>query len=421
MRWLYFRLRPEARPKYFEDCWRYPNWPLTRDGLERELESGRGPAFVFFPLSDWHFRRQRTQHFASALARSGAGAFLVNPHLGRQFPGVRSGSPVARFSRLEAGVTELHPRLAREPVYHHRLLAGSEPADLAAQLDPVGQHLGRETVQVISLPVWSATARQLRSRFGWPIVYDCHDALHGFPNMAAEIANFETEAMRDADAVLFSAQPLWEEGIRQGSGIEAKSHLVPNAVDAGVFAGAAAARQARRGTSGGRKVIGYAGALESWFDYRLVRDAAVGRPEWIFRLIGRVENPEVASLGDLPNVELTGEVPFHELPAHLAEFDVGLIPFRVNELTRATNPIKLYEYFACGLPVVSSALPEVLQFCDLVYAGGDFAGQLSRAAAESDPLKESRRMEVARKESWDARAGTLRDLARDLLEKSRTR
>ncbi|MBX9600508.1 MAG: glycosyltransferase [Bryobacteraceae bacterium] len=419
LRWVYFPLWPEARPRYFQDCWNYPNWDLTLSAVQRELEFGRKPAFIFLPLSDWHFRRQRTQHFASALARSGASSFLLNPHLGRQFSGLRKGAGSARFSRLEPGVAELHPRLPREPVYHHRLLATAETTDLARQLNPLAEHLGGAALQIVSLPVWTPLARVLRSRFGWPIVYDCHDALRGFPNMASEVAGFEPEAMRDADAVLFSARSLWEQGVRQGSGIAAKSHLLPNAVDAEAFSLAWAARESRRGGSGPRKVIGYVGALESWFDTDVIRAAALRYPRWTFRLIGRVENPGVDALRALPNIELTGEVAYEDLPRQMAEFDVGLIPFRVNELTRATNPIKLYEYFACGLPVVSSALPEVLQYGDLVYGGGDFGEQLGEAAAEADRERERRRIEIARRESWDERAAILRNLAAELLDCSK--
>jgi hypothetical protein len=93
-----------------------------------------------------------------------------------------------------------------------------------------------------------------------------------------------------------------------------------------------------------------------------------------------------------------------------AQFDLGLIPFLRNELTLATNPIKLYEYFSHGLPVVSTRLPEVGLFGDLVYLADDpesFAAQVERAAEETDQSLRERRIAIARQESWACRAEEL--------------
>jgi hypothetical protein len=80
-----------------------------------------------------------------------------------------------------------------------------------------------------------------------------------------------------------------------------------------------------------------------------------------------------------------------------------LIPFLRNGLTLAANPIKLYEYFSYGLPVVSSRLPEVEMFGDLVYVADspeDFADKLDTAAAERDESARSCRVAIAGKETW---------------------
>jgi hypothetical protein len=72
-----------------------------------------------------------------------------------------------------------------------------------------------------------------------------------------------------------------------------------------------------------------------------------------------------------------------------------------------TNPIKLYEYFSCGLPVVSTPLPEAQAMGDLVYLGAnpaDFARQVGIALQEDDPSQRVRRREIAMRESWSARA-----------------
>jgi glycosyltransferase involved in cell wall biosynthesis len=89
----------------------------------------------------------------------------------------------------------------------------------------------------------------------------------------------------------------------------------------------------------------------------------------------------------------------------------------VNDLTRAADPLKLYEYFACGLPVVSSRLPEVEVHRDLVYLAStpaEFSQAVRTALAEDDPGKRETRREVARKSSWAERARELYGLVAEL-------
>jgi glycosyltransferase involved in cell wall biosynthesis len=120
-----------------------------------------------------------------------------------------------------------------------------------------------------------------------------------------------------------------------------------------------------------------------------------------------VEFDPIHRLRALSNVELTGEIPYSRVPELLARFQIALIPFRINPLTLMTNPIKLYEYFSCGLPVVSTPLPEAEAMGDLVYVGAnpaDFARQVGRAFEEDDPRQRARRREIALRESWAVRA-----------------
>jgi glycosyltransferase involved in cell wall biosynthesis len=184
--------------------------------------------------------------------------------------------------------------------------------------------------------------------------------------------------------------------------LETKSLLVPNAVDAAQFPLSPAQQP----------VAGYAGALDEWFDVEAVRCAAECNPGCEFALIGRVEDRRVLALESLPNIRFHGEVPYSQIPAHLSRFRAGLIPFLRTPLTLATNPIKLYEYFSCGLPVVSAPLPEVEAYRELVYLASspkEFAAQLSRAMAETDESLRRRRRRVAEDESWQARAAAVHE------------
>ena len=89
----------------------------------------------------------------------------------------------------------------------------------------------------------------------------------------------------------------------------------------------------------------------------------------------------------------------------------------VNELTRATNPIKLYEYFSAGLPVVSTRLPEVELYRDLTYLADsptEFSRLSALAVAEQDESLREKRMQIAGLHTWRARAEALLDRIRML-------
>ncbi|MCK5644612.1 MAG: glycosyltransferase, partial [Gammaproteobacteria bacterium] len=103
---------------------------------------------------------------------------------------------------------------------------------------------------------------------------------------------------------------------------------------------------------------------------------------------------------------------YDQLPGYVGAFDVGLIPFQVNEITRATSPIKLYEYLAAGVPVVSAPLPEVEDFEGVTAASSpeEFAGAIHRALESSrDPALVGRLREQAREHEWETRAELILD------------
>lgn len=412
LRWLYFPLFPSARPTYFEDTWRFPATPVTQLPPNFLAHPTAHPDFLFLPMTDWHTRLQRSQHLATALAGLGHRCLYLNPHLGREYRRPYQWNESPLLTRLAATIAELHIHLPREPVYHSRLLYPSEIQRIVKGLrDTLAALQVKSIVQIVSLPVWLRIAQQLRAEFGYPILYDCHDRLSGFRNIAPEIVALEDQLFAECDLALISSQHLRDSITGRNPDLAAKSILLRNGVQSDNFPPAAA-------SPADPPTVGYMGALDHWFDVEALALAAARHPEWRFVLIGRVEHPGVLTLQRFSNVQFLGEIPHSRLAAHASTFRIGLIPFLRNELTLATNPIKLYEYFSMGLPVVSTNLPEVARYQDLVYLAdtATFTARMEDAMSETGTALRTRRQAIATQESWTARARALAGVAAQSLE-----
>ncbi|MGE5464680.1 MAG: glycosyltransferase, partial [Syntrophothermus sp.] len=112
-----------------------------------------------------------------------------------------------------------------------------------------------------------------------------------------------------------------------------------------------------------RPLIGYHGAVASWFDAGLVAKVAELRPDYDFVIIGPVSDPKAeAELRSCSNIRLLGAMPYEDLPAYVAQFDASIMPFVLSKLTHAVRPLKILEYLSMGKPVVSTPIHEILDW-----------------------------------------------------------
>jgi glycosyltransferase involved in cell wall biosynthesis len=178
-----------------------------------------------------------------------------------------------------------------------------------------------------------------------------------------------------------------------------------------------------------RPVIGSAGVISGRVDLVGLLKTAEERPEWDFRLLGQISrslsreleqtgrSPDLLErLLALPNVEHLPARPIREVPAVVAGFDVGLVPYCLNRFTLASSPLKVYEYYAMGVPVVATQIPEVVRFdpgIETVTEGQSYAAAIERALVSStDAAARAARMLRVREHSTLSRAeDALRALA----------
>jgi glycosyltransferase involved in cell wall biosynthesis len=193
-----------------------------------------------------------------------------------------------------------------------------------------------------------------------------------------------------------------------------QTHLVPHGVDVDHFAKATdpATRVPDDVADLPHPILGFFGLIQEWVDLELLAEVARLRPDGSIVLIGQARTDRKPR--DMPkNVHFLGQRPYETLPAYCRAFDVGLIPFRINELTLNVNPIKLREYLAAGLPVVSTPLPEVAVYRPLVDIAEDaeaFVAACDRAVAADDSESIERRRDAMRKETWAAKVEHLSKL-----------
>jgi glycosyltransferase involved in cell wall biosynthesis len=164
-----------------------------------------------------------------------------------------------------------------------------------------------------------------------------------------------------------------------------------------------------------RPIIGFAGSIYDRIDFGMLDQVAAAFPGGSVVLVGPVEGP--APRFRQANVHLLGVRPYRELPAYVQAFDVGLIPYVLNRETIAVDPLKLLEYLAAGIPVVSTDLPEIRQRGEVVSIAGtrdDFVAAVLGALAHPRNTR-AERQALAREHGWDRRAQRLLDIFDEVI------
>ena len=245
------------------------------------------------------------------------------------------------------------------------------------------------------------------------VVYHCVDQYSAFAGVSRDaLIRMEQDLVRRAQVVLTSSEQLCDERRR----LNLNTHFVPHGVDVAHFSRAldpaTAVPADLRDLA--RPIVGFFGALAEWVDLPLIRAVATSRPDWSVVLVGKATTDLRPVLG-LPNVHVLGQKPYAALPGYCRGFDVGIIPFLQNELTVRANPLKLREYLAAGLPVVSIPLPEVARYDGLIHLANGreaFVAAIEAALAERSETMARRRVEAMRTEAWEATVETISAIIR---------
>ena len=267
----------------------------------------------------------------------------------------------------------------------------------------------RRPVLLVFSPTFHDMIGHLRERCA---VYYCIDELNAYQHVDARMLDaMEQELLRKADCVVACSRALLE----KKQPFNPNTYYVPHGVDWALF------RKALDETTTipddvarlSKPIVGFYGFIsEDWIDFDLLNEIAKRHPEWSLVLIGR-SNVEPATVLKHANIHFLGVRPFETLPNYSRAFDVGIIPFATNALTASSNPLKLFEYLASGLPVVSVDIPEVARHRDIVKVArdrSDFVALIEKAIVENSPSDRQRRSDLVRNETWGQRLELLSDI-----------
>ncbi len=351
------------------------------------------PDVIVLPIMEWSSRVQRPQQIARRFGRSGRRVFYLHTSFRPEGISVR---PVQE-NIFEVQLPAAHPA----NLYFDRMgpeLAGELLQAMAVLQESFGI---AAAICLVDLPFWSPLALRLRDVFGWKVVYDCMDYHQGFSTGSGQVAEQDEALARQSDLVLVTSRFLLD----QKTALNPNTVRVPNGTEFDHFRfPSLEAPEALRRLS--KPVIGYYGAIADWFDTNLVAGLARARPGWNFVLIGSTLYADLEPLQGLENVHLLGEIPYAELPAYLHAFDAATIPFKKIPLTDATNPVKMFEYFSAGKPVVAADLDELRQYSDLVRLAStreQWLEALEAALADDAPERVQTRVDFARQNTWEKR------------------
>ncbi len=388
----------------------------------KDPENTRSHGFVWFAAQDWWYHNQAHSDFQLMKEVSRTEPVLVVNSLGLRLP--RPGTsthPLRRILRKMRSMTKLLRRpLADLPRFHVLTpimlpsYGGGALARLNArwirfQVRVAARIAGLPAQPLIGVTIptaWPVVEKMARSA----LVFNRSDLHSAFPEADGSwVESLENQLLQQSDHVLYVSHELMK---RDHALVGDRGFFLDHGVDLDHFSPDGAVHPEIDGIAAPR--VGFFGGLDDYVvDMELLLETARRLPQVNVVLIGDATCP-MDDLVALPNVYWLGFRDYRDIPALGRGFDVALMPWLDNEWIRFANPIKLKEYLALGLPVVSTEYPEVEAYRHQVMVAADrdsFVAEVEHAlASPGDP---DARIAFVQPFSWAGRAKALMTLAVD--------
>lgn len=377
------------------------------------------PTLICFAGDEWDGNPHSRHHVMRRLSRDWEVLWIEGVAMRSVAPARGEAGRVLRKLRAGSGLRTVAPGLhvLRPPPLPPAGRLGRR-LQLALLARSVGRArsrlgLGDGAIAWFSLPVAAPLLGRLGERGA---IFYYQDRYHEFSHVdGGHLRDCLAKLAREADVTVATSAALLADLDELG----ASPVLVPHGVDLERFAATGSPEPADLAEFE-RPLVGYVGLIDDYlaFDHFLAVAERLERGTLV--TIGRA-NTDVGAL-EHPRIRMLGQRPHDAIPAYLQAFSCCLVPFRPGPLSEAVNPIKLREYLAAGRPVVSTDMPEVRPYAEVVRIASGAEG-FAQAVVDTvqadvdDPGEVERRRARVANESWDAVAERLDELMRPLLER----
>lgn len=316
---------------------------MRDDQLQDKLQDPKPGTLdlVCFSHLRWNFVYQRPQHLMSRCARERRVFFVEEPEF----------SDVPAHINMEkdpSGVVVVKPFLP----------AGLNEAETHTALQKLVDQLFAEEIDEFILWYYTPMALEFSGHLRPALtIYDCMDQLSAFKGAPAKLQELEPELIDRADLIFTGGQTLYE-GKREGHD---NVYLFPSSIDASHFG---QARMKQSDPADQAEIphprLGFFGVIDERMDLELLDKLAQARPDWHLVMLGPVVKIDPENLPKRSNIHYLGMKTYEQLPNYLANWDITLLPFALNDSTRFISPTKIPEYLAGGKPVVSTPIRDVV-------------------------------------------------------------
>jgi glycosyltransferase involved in cell wall biosynthesis len=396
----------------------------------REASSGAVP-WLCFAGQDWWYHNRAHSDFQlmTRIART-RDVLLVNSIAMRlPLPG-RSTQFLRRIARKAASIARALqtpvPELPRfhvftpllVPLYGTPWARRLNGALVAAQVRAACRRVGiARPLCFVTVPTALEAVRRLDCA---ALVFNRSDKYSEFGETdQSYVRDLEAELLARSDAVLYVSRVLLEE---EAASTGARAHFLDHGVDLEHFSRRSAAAEPADLAAIPRPRIGFFGGIDDYvIDFELLEKLARELPHARLVLIGDA-TCSMRRFERFPNVHWLGYRPYADIPAYGSGFDVAIMPWLENRWIRSSNPIKLKEYLALGLPIVSTRFPEVERYRDVVRVAAsadEFVAMVAGVLESGDRGDADARRRRVADSSWDAKAAELLRLGDALAGGSR--
>ncbi|MCK4257686.1 MAG: glycosyltransferase [Halanaerobiales bacterium] len=379
---LYFR----ESQYLFENRW--------KDVLAGACTRKESKDIVVFGVIPWNYRYQRPQQLCSRLSKIGYKILYISNMC----------HPGGKLEKIDEKIYSFSPD-GRGIVYYHlsNLMSSHK---IISSIYTVLKKLNIENpILLLEVPYWQTILSNFNRHY---LIYDCMDAYEDFSDLkrfCPDLSRREEDLAKNAD-LIFASSKLLEQKMKK---YNKNTILIPNGVESEHFKPQKKLEIPKDIINIPKPIIGYYGAIAEWFDLELIEYAAKRLNNYSFVLIGQ-HTVDIDSLSQNKNIYFLGEKPYQELPKYIQYFDIAIIPFKMTQLTLATNPVKVYEYLASGKPIVSVDLPEISQFSDVVNIAksyDEFVFLLEKVLKHDSWREKNKRKKAIVGEDWNDRVSEM--------------